>query len=256
MSLLEYTRFAGSKCWHRLHAIPPAKSYSKLTAFIPQCDETINSSLVEIDRSLMDPQPHPLLHFFVWMKPTSTNVFVQVAKNVEVARWKIWDVWRMLKCFPAKSKKFIPHLIRSMGTGVIMKKNDSIRQHSRTLWLYGVLQHPQPPRNEPHLSDLLCLSQLPMLYEHTLHYSHLQSNRKTNVWTCAFSLCMSPILHVGVSIHNNMLPAFARNVFYGECSAIWLSLIFFFLTAYDIMYDMQILHLFYLFHRTKAFFTS
>ena len=29
--LVEYTRFAGSKCWPRLHALPPAKSYIKLT---------------------------------------------------------------------------------------------------------------------------------------------------------------------------------------------------------------------------------
>ena len=41
----------------------------------------INSSLVERGRSLMDPQPHPLLHFLVQMKQMSTNVFPQVAKN-------------------------------------------------------------------------------------------------------------------------------------------------------------------------------
>ena len=34
----------------------------------------------------MDPQPHPLLQFLVRMKPTSTNVFLQVAKTVEVTR--------------------------------------------------------------------------------------------------------------------------------------------------------------------------
>ena len=32
--MLEYTRFAGSKCWPRLHALPPAKSYSKLTVHV------------------------------------------------------------------------------------------------------------------------------------------------------------------------------------------------------------------------------
>ena len=41
--------------------------------FIPLGDETINSSLVEKGRSLMDPQPHPLLHFLVRMKPTSNE---------------------------------------------------------------------------------------------------------------------------------------------------------------------------------------
>ena len=63
--------------------------YSKVIArsvniFTPVGDETINSSLVKRGRSLMDPQPHPLLHFLVRMKPTSTNVFLQVSKNVEV----------------------------------------------------------------------------------------------------------------------------------------------------------------------------
>ena len=60
-----------------------------VNTFIPLGDETINSSLVERGESLMDPQPHPLLHFLVRMKPTSTNVFLQVAKNVEVTIRKI-----------------------------------------------------------------------------------------------------------------------------------------------------------------------
>ena len=80
--------------------------YSKVTAtsvntFIPLGDATISSSFVERGRLLMDPQPHPLLLFLVQMKPMSTNVSLQVAKNVEVTRGKIWAVRRMLKCFPA-----------------------------------------------------------------------------------------------------------------------------------------------------------
>ena len=60
-------------------------------------DKAINSSLVEISRSLMDPQPHPVFHFLVRMKPTSTNDFLLVAKNVEVTRGKIWTVrWKVL----------------------------------------------------------------------------------------------------------------------------------------------------------------
>ena len=39
----------------------------------------------------MDPQPRPLLHFLARMKPTSTNVFLLVAKNVEVTRGKDLD---------------------------------------------------------------------------------------------------------------------------------------------------------------------
>ena len=110
--------------------------YSKVIAsgvntFISLGDETINSNLVERGRSLMDPQPHPLLHFLVRMKPTSTNVFLQVARKVEVTRGKNWAVRRMLKFFPAKSLKLIPHQIGSMGAGVIVQKGDSVRQDYR-----------------------------------------------------------------------------------------------------------------------------
>ena len=94
--------------------------------FIALGDEAINSSLVERDRSLMDPQPHTLLHFLVRMKPTSTNF----AKIVQVTRGKIWAVRRMFMCFPAKSLKPIPHQIGSMETGIIMQEDDSVRQHS------------------------------------------------------------------------------------------------------------------------------
>ena len=102
-----------------------------VNTFIPLRDETINSSLAERSRSLMDPQPHPLLHFVVRMKSTSANVFLHIDKNMEVTRGKMWAVRRMLKCFPAKSLNRIPHQIGSMGTGVIMQKDDSVRQHSR-----------------------------------------------------------------------------------------------------------------------------
>ena len=52
-----------------------------INTFISLGDETINSSLVARGRSLVDPQPHQLLYFLVPMKQTSTNVFLQVAKN-------------------------------------------------------------------------------------------------------------------------------------------------------------------------------
>ena len=70
----------------------------------------------------MDPQPYPLLHFLVRMKPTSTNVFLQVAKNVEVTRGKTWTVRRMLKCLPAKSLKLTIHQIGSMGRALSCKR--------------------------------------------------------------------------------------------------------------------------------------
>ena len=146
----------------------------------------------------MDPQPHPLLHFLIRMKPTSMNVFLHVAKNVEVTRGKIWDVQRMLKCFPSQISEAYPSPEWQYGDG---------RYHAKgwfhpialqgILILWHVFQHRQPPKNEPHLSTLLCLPPFPMLDEHTLHYAHLQSNNETTVWTCAFSLCMSPSLQMG-----------------------------------------------------------
>ena len=145
-----------------------------VNSFIPLGDKTINSSLVERGKWLMDSQPHPLLQFLVRMKPTSTNIFLQVAKNVQVIRGKISAVRRILKCIPTIS--LIPHQIGSMGTGVIMQKDDSVGQHYRAFWLYRVFQHPQPPRNVPHLSVLLCFSAFTMLYIRTLYYHHLQRN--------------------------------------------------------------------------------
>ena len=142
-------------------------------------------------RSLMDTQPHPLLHFLVRMKPTSTNVFLQVAKYVEVTRGKIWIVRRMLKCFPAKSLKIIPHHIGSMGTGVIMQKDDCVRQHSREFLLHGTSQHPQSPRNEPHLSALLCLPPFPILENilYTMLTSRAIKNNCVNL--CVFTMHVS-----------------------------------------------------------------
>jgi len=141
--------------------------YSKVIAgsvntFIPVGDEMINFSLVERHscrcRSVKDPQTHPPFHFLVRLKPTSTNVIFQVTKNVVFTSGKIWDVRRMLKSFPVKTLKLIPHQISRMGTGVIMQ---------------------------------------------TFHYAHLHSNNETIVWTCAFSLCISPTLQMTISIRNN-----------------------------------------------------
>ena len=124
------------KTEHQLQSDNGICFFSKVIArsvntFIPLGEETINSSLVESGRSLMDPQPYPFLHFFIRMKQMSMNVFLQVAKNVEVTRGKTWAVQRMMKCFPAKFLNLIPCQIGNMGTGVIMQKDDSIRQYSK-----------------------------------------------------------------------------------------------------------------------------
>ena len=196
-----------------------------VNTFIPLGDETINSSLVERGRSLMNPQPHPLLCFFVRMKPTSTNVIFQVAKNVEVTKGKIWPVRRMLKCFPAKTLKLIPHYIDSMGTGVIMQKDDSVLQHSRTFWLYSASQHPQPRTNEPHTVSLLFFA--------CLYFQCCRNTLYTTITSAAIKKQLCEAVHFQYAYLlpyrwqywyvKTVLPAFARNVFYGGYSVfIWL----------------------------------
>ena len=150
--------------------------YSKVIArsvntFIPLRDETINSSLVERGRSLMDPQPHPLLHFLVRMKPTSTNVFIQVAKNVEVTRGKDLGRTEDVVVFPSQISEAYPSSDWQYGDGSYVSCKRMIPPDI----IPGCFDL-QPPRNEPHLSVLLCLSPFPMLDEHTLLYAHLHSN--------------------------------------------------------------------------------
>ena len=178
------------------------------------------NTFIPLGDERMDTQPHPFLHFVFRMNPTSTNVFLQVIKNVEVTRGMISALRRVQKCFPAKFLNLNPHQI-----GVIMQKDDSAPQHSRAFWLYGASQHPQPPRNETHLSAFLCLPPFPMLDEHTLHYAHLQSNKETTMRTRAFLLCMSPTLQMALSIRNNSVASFCEEcVLWRVFVFIWLLL--------------------------------
>ena len=151
--------------------------------------------------------------------------FFRFPKNVEVTRGKIWAARRILKYFPVKSLKLIPHHVCNMGTGVIMHKNDSDRQQSRAFWIYDASQHPQSSRNEPRLSVLLSLPPFPMLDEHTLHYAHFQSNQEKVCGPVHFHYaCLLPYIWQYRYV-TTVLPAFSSNVFYRGCSVfIWLSL--------------------------------
>ena len=168
----------------------------------------------------MDPQLHPLLHFFVRMKPTSTNIFLQVAKNVEVTRGKIWAVRRMLKCFPAKSLKLIAHEIGSMGTGVIMQKDDSVRQLSGRfdfMTRRSALRHQQTD----HTSLLLFCCLYCQCWMNPL-YTRLTSRaiKKQLCGPVRFHFaCLLPYRWQYRYV-TTVLPAFIRNLFYGGCSVL------------------------------------
>ena len=193
-----------------------------VTTFIPLADDTINSSLVVRGRSLMDSRLRPLLYFLVRMKPTSTNVFLQVAKIIK-AHGEHLDCAEDGKYFPAKSLKLIPHHIDRMGMSIVMQKDDSTRQHSRAFWLYGASQHPLPLRNEPHLSALVCLPPFPMLDKHIYTTLISRAIKKQLCGPVRFHYaCLLPYTFV-----TTVLLAFPRIVFYGGCSVfIWLPLIY------------------------------
>ena len=76
-----------------------------------------------------------------------------------------------------------------------------------TLWCVSA---PSVTKQLTTLSALLWLPPFPMLDEHTLHYTHLQSNKETTVWTCAFSLFMSPTLQMAVSLSYNSISSFCK----------------------------------------------
>ena len=125
-------------------------------------------------------------------------------KKLEVTRGKIWAVRRVLKCFPAKSLKLILHQIGSMG------KDNSVRQNSRAFWLYGTSEHPQPPRNEPHLSALLCLPPFPMLVRtHFTLRSPPEQYRNNFLDQCVFTMHASYPTD-GSSIRNNIVANFCE----------------------------------------------
>ena len=204
----------------------PASGKNTLHTYIPLGDETIKSSLVERGRSLTDPQAHPLFHFLVPIKPTSTNVFLQVAKNVEVTkerselyggRWSVsqqnvWSlsltrlaVWgRALSC-----KSLIP--------------SDSIPRRFDSMARRSTLSHQETNPN----SLLLFASLHLQCWTNTL-YTTLTS-RAINK-----QLCESLRSHYAYLLPyrwqyryvTTVLPAFARNVFYGRRLVfIWLPLI-------------------------------
>ena len=128
--------------------------YSKVIArnvnnFVPLGDDQFQSC--RKGSLLMDPQPHPLLHFLVRMKPTSRNVFCKVAKNVEVTGERsglygwCWSV--------SQPNLWSLSLTRLIRTGVIMQKDNCFRHHYRPFLLYCASQHPHPSGNE-HISLL------------------------------------------------------------------------------------------------------
>ena len=166
----------------------------------------------------MDPHHHPLVHFLARMKPSRRPrmSFFSSPKS-ESHKGKDLGCTEDVEVYPAKSLELIPHQIGSMGTGVIIQKDDSVRQHSRAFLRYGATQHPQPPRNEPSLLFFACL--------------HFQC-WMNKLYTMLTSRAIKKKLYGPVRFHyacllpniwqyryvRTVLPAFAKNVFQGVCS--------------------------------------
>ena len=111
-----------------------------VNTIIPLGDETINSSLVERGRSLMDPQPHPPC--------TSSSEWNRHPRVPFFRSPKMWksqgedlDCTEDVEVFLSQISEAYLSPDWQYGTGVIMQKVDSVWQHSRAFWLYGASQH-------------------------------------------------------------------------------------------------------------------
>ena len=198
----------------------------RVNTFIPLRDETINFRLVERGRSLMDPQPHLLLHFLVRLKPTSTNVFFQVAKNVEVqgersglygGYWSVFQpnllslsltrlaVWgRALSC-----KRMIPSdTIPGRFDFIAYSSSLCHQETNHTSLLFFTCIHFQCWTNTLYTTLTSRSIKKQLCGPSRFHYAFLPSYR----WQYRYV--------------KTVLPDFARNVFYGRCWVfIWLSLV-------------------------------
>ena len=151
------------------------------------------------------------------MKPKCTIVFLQVAKNVGVTRGKIWTVRMMLKCFPAKSVAY-PSLNWQYGDGRYHAKGwFRPRAFQGVLTLSGVSTPGQQEENQTSLLFLVCL-----------HFQCRTSTLYTTLTSRAIKKQLCGLVHFHYAcllpyrwqyrFVMTVLPAFARNVFYGVCS--------------------------------------
>ena len=182
--------------------------YSKAVArsiitLIPLWDEAINSSFVGRGRSLMDPQPHPLMHFLVRMKPTPTNVCLQVAKKCGSHKGKDLGCTEDVEVFPSKISPDWQY-----GDG---------RYHAKGWFCPTAFQGVEPyatkKRTTPLCSSLLASISNAGRTHFTLR-APPEQQRNNCVYLC-ISLCMSPTLQMAVSIRNNSVASFCE-----EC-ALW-----------------------------------
>ena len=122
-------------------------------------DDQFQSCRKRYGRSLMVLQPHALFHFLIRIKPTSTNVLLQVAKYVEVTRRKIWAVRRMLKCFISQISDAYRSPDWQYGDGRYHAKGSFRATASQGFFFFTLSCVPAPSatkkRTTPHCSSLL-----------------------------------------------------------------------------------------------------
>ena len=103
------------------------------------------------------------------MKETSTNVSLQVTKNVQVARGKICAVRRILKCLPAKSLRLIPYQIEAVWGRAwsckMMIPSESIPGHFDMRPRISRVPASSATKKQ---TTLLCLPPFSMQDEHTM----------------------------------------------------------------------------------------
>ena len=157
----------------------------------------------------MDPPPHPLLHFLVRMKPTSTEILLQVAKMWKSQR-EISELYGGCSSVSQSISEAYPSPDRQYGDG---------RYHAKVCFrptaLPGFLNFwrvAAPSANKKRTTPL-CSSLLASISNaRQTHFTlaHLQCNKETTLCTCGFSLCTSPTLQMAVSIRRNSVASFCE----------------------------------------------
>ena len=148
--------------------------YSKVTArsvitFIPLGDETVNSSLVERGRSLMDLQPHPLLHI---CRPIETDVLECISWGRQKCgshKGKDLGCTEDVVVFSSQISESYPSPDWQYGDGRRHAKGwfrPTVLHGDLTLWRVAA---PSLTKIRTTLSVLLSLPPFPILDEHTLH---------------------------------------------------------------------------------------
>ena len=158
----------------------------------------------------MGPQPHPLLHFLVRMKPTSTNVFFSGRQKCESHNVKYLGCKEDVEVFLSQISD--AHPLPDWQYGYRPKEWISPTAFQGVLTLWRVSAPSATKTNHTSLLFFVCLH-FQCWTNTPLHYAHIQSNKETTVCTREFYYACLLVYRWQYRYVITLLPVFARNVF-------------------------------------------